>query len=75
MGTTNSEARAAKEPRRGFSDVHCIRCGATDATRVNLEDLSFECSECGETYTTRDVHEHMDAWTRVIMWVGLAPTK
>ena len=61
--------------RRGFAGVSCPRCAQEGGVQVKLDDLSFTCAECSEDFTVADVRAMLDAWTRVLDWVELAPAK
>ena len=65
--------QTSSSTRRGFEDVPCIKCGSTNAVRVNLADASFTCGDCDETFTTADVREFLVAWTPVLKWVEMMP--
>jgi transcription initiation factor IIE alpha subunit len=76
MATTNSETRAAaREARRGFPGLCCLKCGEVDVVTVRLEDVSFLCESCGEPFAAQDVREMIAGWERVLEWISLAPTK
>jgi hypothetical protein len=61
--------------RRGFPDVHCLRCGNADAAvSLDLHDVcTFRCVECEEEWTAADVRAQLDGWEAVLRWVESAP--
>jgi transposase-like protein len=73
---TRAELNETAAPaRRGFPDVHCLRCGNPDAAvSVDLHDVgSFRCSECQEEWTADDVRAQLRGWEAVLRWVESAP--
>jgi hypothetical protein len=61
--------------RRGFPDVHCLRCGNADAAvSLDLHDVcTFRCAECEEEWTAADVRAQLNGWEAVLRWVESAP--
>lgn len=61
------------DTRRGWPGLCCPLCGEIDVVDVRLEDCSFRCVECDESFTAQDVRDRIEAWTAVLRWVSLAP--
>lgn len=63
----------AKGNGRGFKHIPCLKCGETDTVKVSLDTMGFLCTSCDGEWTADDVRAVMDAWTKVLAWVELAP--
>ena len=75
---TASPATPSEPKCHGFEGLACIKCGVAGNISIDLPDLtgsgSIHCYECDETFSLDEVREVMEAWAKVIAWVGLAPT-
>jgi uncharacterized protein (DUF983 family) len=63
MTETASKPETTPSARRGFPDVRCPLCGATDPQKMQLDDLAtFWCPACEEEYGLDDVRNLLASW-------------
>jgi transcription elongation factor Elf1 len=77
MKTDTTLAIAPVARPRGFLGLPCLRCGEQDQLTIRLEALEFSeaicCGACEAEYGVDDVQAAVEAWTRVLTWIGMSP--